>query len=271
MKKGHLFFDSKPEEEPMNKASSFRARIRAGERVFGTFFKLNCMDAAEIIGNAGFDFIIIDTEHGNFSPVDVANIIRAADSVDMSSVVRVRSAADEEVLHALDSGADGVQIPSVTSIEQAKTVCASAKYYPEGTRGLSMTQRSARFGAWNLGQPYTEYANESSLVVVHVENMEMASRIDELCDIPQIDVIFIGPGDLSQSLGVPGKLDDPQLLEIIDTLIRKTLEKGKVAGIFCGNTAAVQKYLNMGVNYILYSSDTTLFYQAIAQARQSFE
>jgi 4-hydroxy-2-oxoheptanedioate aldolase len=255
----------------MNKSSSLRTRILAGERVFGTFFKLNCMDAAEIIGNAGFDFIIIDTEHGNYSPVDVTNIIRAADSVNMSSIVRVRSAADEDVLHALDSGADGVQIPSITSVEQAKTACASAKYFPEGTRGLSTTQRSARFGAWNLEQPYTEYANERSLVVVHVENVEMASRIDELCDIPQIDVIFIGPGDLSQSLGVPGKLDDPRLLELIETLIEKTLKKGKAVGIFCGNTAAVQKYAGMGVNYILYSADTTLFYQSIAQARQGFE
>lgn len=254
----------------MNKVSNLRARIRSGERVFGTFFKLNCMDAAEIIGNAGFDFIIVDTEHGNFSPVDVSNIIRAADSVDMSSVVRVRSASDEDVLHALDSGADGVQIPSITNIELAKTVCASAKYFPEGTRGLSMTQRSAHFGAWNQSQPYTEYANERSLVVVHVENMEMASRIEELCDIPQIDVVFIGPGDLSQSLGVPGKLDDPRVLETIDTLISKILSKGKGAGMFCGNTAAVKKYLAMGVNYILYSSDTTLFYQAISKARKSF-
>jgi len=136
------------------------------------------------------------------------------------------------VLHALDSGAAGVQIPSITSIEKAKIVCASAKYFPQGTRGLSMTQRSARFGAWDGVQSYTDYANERSLVVVHVENVEMASQIDELCSIPQIDVVFIGPGDLSQSLGVPGKLDDLRLLNLIETLINKILKKGKTAGIF---------------------------------------
>lgn len=255
----------------MNMSKSLRARVLAGERVIGTFFKLNCMDIAEIIGNAGFDFIIIDTEHGNFSAVDVANIIRAAECSDLSSVVRVRSAAEEDVLHALDSGADGVQIPSVTSVEQARISSASAKYFPEGTRGLSLTQRSARFGAWKNKQPYTEYSNENSLVVVHLENAEMATHVEELCAIPQIDVIFIGPGDLSQSLGVPGKLDDPRVCEVIESSIKKILAGGKVAGIFCGNLKDVKKYAEMGVNYILYSADTTLFYRAMLDARKSFD
>ena len=252
----------------MNKASNIRARIKRGETVVGTFFKINSTDMAEIIGNAGFDFIVIDTEHANFSPGDVANIIRAADGVGLSTVVRVGEPSEADILHALDSNADGVQIPGITSLEQAESICASAKYCPEGTRGLSLTQRSARYGVWKDAQPYTAYANERSLVTVHVENKEMAERIEELCDVPQIDVVFVGPADLSQSLGIPGQLSHPDLIALIETVFQKALAKGKAVGIFCGNLDAVKAYAAMGATYILYSSDTTLFYHSMAEARK---
>ncbi len=246
--------------------NSLRSRIRNGERVIGTFFKINSPDLAEIVGKAGFDFIIVDTEHGNFSDGDVANIIRAADGVGLQTVVRVRRPSEEDILHALDSGASGVQIPGVTSIEGATEVAQSARYYPLGTRGLSLTVRSAGYGVWKKDQPYTDYANENTLVVTHVENIGMAQRIDELCSIPQIDVIFVGPADLSQSMGIPGKLNDPELKKVIAHVFERALAAGKAVGIFCGNPDAVRTYQEMGATYILYSSDTTLVYKALSQA-----
>jgi 2,4-dihydroxyhept-2-ene-1,7-dioic acid aldolase len=255
----------------LNQTNSLRKRILNKETVYGTFYKLNCPDVAEMIGNAQFDFIIIDTEHANFSPYDTANIIRASDSAGLSSIVRVRAATDEDVLHALDSGADGVQIPSITSMETAKSVCRSAKYFPEGGRGLSMTQRSAMYGAWNKEQNYYSYANENSLVVVHVENCEMAAQVDELCDIPQIDVVFVGPGDLSQSLGKPGQLNDPEVVALVELVIQKVLAKGKVAGVFCGNMASVEHYRKLGVTYIAYSSDTSIVANAINSLKKDLD
>lgn len=252
----------------MNKASNIRSRIKNGETVVGTFFKINSMDMAEIIGNAGFDFVVVDTEHANFSSCDVANIIRAADGAGLSTIVRVAEPSEVDILHALDSNADGVQIPGIASLEQAETISASTKYCPEGTRGLSLTQRSARYGVWTGKQPYTDYANEHTLVTVHVENKEMAARIEELCEVPQIDVIFVGPADLSQSLGVPGQLSHPELMSLIESVFEKALAKGKAVGIFCGNLDAVKKYREMGATYILYSSDTTLFYLSMAEARK---
>lgn len=253
----------------MNRAYSLRQRILNGETVYGLFFKLNSPDVAEMAGNAGFDFIIVDTEHSNFSNYDVANIIRAADSTGMSTVVRVFAATEEDVLHALDSGADGVQIPSITSVDTAQTACAGAKYFPEGTRGLSMTQRAAMYGAWNKEESYYSQANRNSLVVVHVENKEMADAVEQLCEVPQIDVLFVGPGDLSQSIGKPGKLDDPEVVAIVEKVFKTALAKGKKVGIYCGNPAAVKKYTEMGATYIAYGSDATAMSSALGGIRKS--
>lgn len=255
----------------MNRAYSLREKILNKEVVCGLFYKLNNPDVAEMVGNAGFDFIIIDTEHANFSPYDTANIIRAADAAGMSSVVRVRAATDEDVLHALDSGADGVQIPSITSVETAQAVCKSTKYHPEGNRGLSMTQRAAMYGAWNKEETYYSYSNRNSLVVAHVENKAMAGRVAELCDIPQIDVLFVGPADLSQSMGKPGQMNDPEVVAVIEKVFRTALDKGKAVGIYCGNAAAVKKYVAMGATYIAYGSDATCLSSALNNLKKGVD
>jgi 4-hydroxy-2-oxoheptanedioate aldolase len=228
-------------------------------------FKLNSPALAELVANVGFDFIVIDTEHSNFSPVDTENIIRAADAAGMASVVRTRDGSSEEVLHALDSGADGIQVPSLTTIEAAKRACESAKYFPEGTRGLSGTQRSARYAAWDLPEDYYSYANRHSLVVAHVENLEMAGKIDELLQIPQLDVVFVGPGDLSQSLGKPGKADDPEVVALIEKIFKKVLTTDKAIGIFCGNLNQVKRYIEWGATYIALGTDTTQIAAALKE------
>nr|WP_312578354.1 aldolase/citrate lyase family protein [Sedimentibacter sp.] len=253
----------------MNKVFSLRERILNKEVVIGMFYKLNSQAIAEMIGNAGFDFIIVDTEHSNYSSYDVEGIIRAAECSGMSSVVRIREAIPEDVLHALDSGADGVQIPSITSIESAYDVCKSSKYYPEGNRGLSTNQRAAMYSAWNREVGYIEHSNKNSLVVVHVENIDMAERVDELLEIPQLDVIFVGPSDLSQSMGKPGQMNDPDVVAVIEDVFRKVLAKGKAVGIYCGTPAAIKKYVNLGATYIAYGSDVTNMVDGLKELKKS--
>ncbi|MEL7648520.1 MAG: aldolase/citrate lyase family protein [Sedimentibacter sp.] len=253
----------------MNNAYSVRERILNKEVVIGLFYKFNSQAIVEMVGNAGFDFIIIDTEHSNYSNYDVEGLIRAAECVGMSTVVRVKEAIPEDVLHALDSGADGVQVPSITSIETAKEVCRSSKYYPEGNRGLSTNQRAAMYSGWNKEVPYIQYSNKNSLVVVHVENKEMADKVDELLEIPQIDVIFVGPADLSQSMGKPGQLNDPEVVAVIEEVFRKTLAMGKAVGIYCGTPASLKKYVGLGATYIAYGSDVTTMVGALKELKKS--
>lgn len=255
----------------MNRLFSLRERVLNKEVVFGLFYKLNSQAIAEMIGNAGFDFIIVDTEHSNYSSYDVEGIIRAAECVGMSSVIRIREAIPEDVLHALDSGADGVQIPSINSIESAFDVCKSSKYYPEGNRGLSANQRAAMYSAWNKEVNYVEHSNKNSLVVVHVENIEMAERVDELLEIPQIDVIFVGPSDLSQSMGKPGQMNDPDVVAVIEDVFKKVLAKGKAVGIYCGTPAAIKKYVSLGATYIAYGSDVTTMVDGLKRLKNSVD
>lgn len=255
----------------MNCINPLRRRIKDGEILIGMFGKINSSSVVEMVGMAGFDFIIFDTEHANFSHSEIENLIRAADSVGMSSIVRVEDATAEDVLHALDSGADGVQIPSIDRLDTAVAMCRSSKYYPEGDRGSSMAQRSAMYGMWDKDEKYFGYANKNSTVVVHVENLEMYEKVEELVKIPQLDVVFIGPGDLSQAIGKPGQLDAPELQNMIEHISQVALAAGKAVGIFCGNSAAVKKYTDMGITYIALGSDVSCLGKALKETRKAVD
>lgn len=238
---------------------SLKARLKAHETVFGTFYKLNSAIATEMIGWAGFDFIVIDGEHSPIGYESTENIIRTAENVNLSTVVRVPCAAEEHIFHALDSGAAGVQIPNMTSVEQFKASVSSCKYFPLGTRGLSRGTRNAMFGFWNDAEEnYVKAANDKSLVVVHIENTSMADAVEEICQIPEIDVLFVGPADMSQSLGIPGKSKDPRVVEIALKVIETAEKYGKAGGIAVGKDD-MDMYIQHGARYIMYGSDAGLF------------
>lgn len=188
----------------------------------------------------------------------------------LSTIVRVPSAAEEHIFHALDSGAVGVQIPNLTSVEQFRESVSACKYFPAGTRGLSRGTRNAMFGLWNEAEkPYVQAANDKSLVVVHIENKEMAERVEEICQIPEIDVVFVGPADMSQSLGIPGKSKDPRVVEIALHVIETAERYGKAGGIAAGKDN-MDMYIQHGARYIMYSSDAALFAGALKDAVSLF-
>lgn len=250
--------------------SSVKDRLKNHETVFGTFYKLNSPIATEMLGWAGFDFIVVDCEHSPIGYESTENIIRTAENVGLSAIVRVPSASEEHIFHALDSGAVGVQIPNLTSVEQFRESVSACKYFPAGTRGLSRGTRNAMFGLWNEAEkPYVQAANDKSLVVVHIENKEMAERVEEICQIPEIDVVFVGPADMSQSLGIPGKSKDPRVVEIALRVIETAERCGKAGGIAAGKDN-MDMYIQHGARYIMYSSDAALFAGALKNAVSLF-
>ena len=251
---------------------SLKERLKAHETVFGMFYKLNSPIVTEMIGWAGMDFIVIDCEHGSIGYESVENIVRCAEGVGLSAVVRVASDSEEHILHALDAGAEGVQIPDMKTVEQFRKSVAACKYYPLGTRGLSRGTRSSKYGFWNENEkPYVEAANEQSLVVVHIENKEMAEKIDEICQIPDIDVVFVGPADMSQSLGIPGKSRDPRVVELACKVIETAEKYGKAGGINVANVQDMEMCLSHGARYIMYGSDTGIFAKGLKAAVAQFE
>ena len=251
-------------------SGKLKTKLNNGERVFGTFVKLNSTAVIEMLGQKGFDFIIIDREHSVFSDTDIEKMVMAADVWGLPVIIRTPSNLGEHILHALDSGACGVQVPDISSVSQINEVIENAKYYPEGSRGLSFAQRAAGYG-FQGGTEYIEKSNKDTVITVHIENKKMAEKIEEVCKIPQLDVVFVGPADLSQSMGKPGKTDDPEVIALIENVFRVALENHKTVGIYVGTEEAIKKYADLGATYFAWKSDVLLLSEGIRSSENIFK
>lgn len=233
---------------------AFKEKLHGSAPVRGTFVKLNCPTAVEALGGAGLDFIVIDGEHAPCDQLTLENLLRAADCAGLPAIVRVPVCDDVQILKALDLGAAGVQLPGVETVEQAADIVKAARYAPQGRRGLSFAQRSAQYGGAEKGE-YLRYSNENVVTVVHIENRAMAEQAEALCAIGDIDVLFIGPMDLSQSYGHPGDPACPEVRAAVRHVIDTANRLGKPVGIFVGSAEAAEQYEAMGVRYVLIASD----------------
>ena len=250
--------------------ADLKEKLANGQVVVGSFFKTNSASLVEIFGYAGFDFIIIDNEHSNFGFNEVESLIRAADGVGLHTIIRIPSAAEENILHALDSGASGIQIPSLTNVAQVKTAMPYTKYFPIGRRGINANQRAAKYGFKDSNVFFKE-SNANTLVVVHVENKEMVDQIEELCQVPEVDVLFAGPGDLSQSVGKPLQVNDPEVVALIEKIFKAAAKYKKIVGIWAGNAVDAEKYIKMGAQFIGFSNDVTMIKNSVVAAAKEAE
>lgn len=249
--------------------SEVKKKLERGEVVFGSFFKFNSPNLVELFGFAGFDFLIIDCEHSTFGHADVENMIRACERAGMSSIIRTQDASEASILHALDSGASGVQVPSLRHPDQVREVVHKSKYHPIGGRGWAPGCRAAGYAFFNADE-YVEHANRETVVSVHVENKEMVDEIEALCAIDHLDVLFIGTGDLSQSLGHPGKASHPDVQAAVDKVIEAGVRHGKHLGAVVGNPDQLKSYVERGVKYIAWQSDLTMYKNALKAAAANF-
>lgn len=240
--------------------NKLKETLRKGQPVIGTFIMCNCAELVEIVGICGYDFVVIDTEHGPLSVESTINLIRAAELKGLTPITRVTESSDSTILRSLDVGAHGIQVPQVNDAATAKRVAKASKYYPLGTRGAALA-RSGDYGMVNANEYFTS-ANEETLVVVHCENKEGLENLEEIVRIPEIDVIFLGPFDMSQSLGVPGQVYHPLVEEAAEKVLKITKSAGKSAGIFVTDGEQARKRIEQGFQYITINVDTTLFARA---------
>lgn len=255
----------RPKEEATTRMiNTLKRKLECGQAVVGPFLTLNCPDLVELMGLTGFDFLIIDTEHGPMEAESIQNLIRAAELRGITPIVRVSDTRDVTILKTLDVGAHGIQVPQVNSREAAESVVRSAKYFPAGTRGAAMP-RASHYGLLPLDD-YLASANRETMVIVHCENRAGLSCIEEIASTPGVDVVFVGPYDLSQSLGFPGKLGTPQVAGAVDRALKAAQGAGKPAGIFVTSTDEARMRLDQGFRYIAYSMDSLLFAGACSQA-----
>ncbi len=246
----------------------FRERLRDGKAVFGPFMKTCDPGFVEAAGYAGMDFAILDMEHGPAGIQSMQNNIRAAQNSGILPVIRVQSITEDAIGKALDIGAAGVEIPKVSTAQDAEKAVKYARFSPLGERGVCRFVRAAHYSALDK-DVYFQSANHI-IVVAQVEGREAIENIDEILSVEGIDIVFIGPYDLSQSLGVPGQVTHPLVEKEMGRIVERVKKKGIVAGTFTDSREMMEKWMKAGVQYISYSVDMGIFYDSCRQLTEQF-
>ena len=241
-------------------ANQMKRKLLAGEPAFGVSVMFPSPHIVDIVGRLGFDWVLIDCEHGSISLESVELMVMAAESADITPIARPPVNSFEAIGQLMDRGVMGVQVPHVNTAEDARRAVESVKYHPVGGRGLAAGVRAANYGYGMSMSDYAEQSNAETLVCVQIEEGEAVRNVDEIVQVEGVDVFFVGPSDLSQSLGYPGRPDAPVVREAMDSVFATVAAVGKVSGS-AGNASAHRRYMDQGVTY-LYTHLTTLLSSA---------
>lgn len=238
---------------------SFKQKLNSGY-VIGPFMKTGDPAFVEVAGYAGFDFAILDTEHGPVGIENMQNSIRAALVSGIVPIIRVQDHQEIDIAKALDIGALGVQVPQITSAEEAEKVVKAARFYPHGNRGVCRFVRAARYSAMDRYEYFR--SADDNLIILQLEGQEALNNIDEILEVEGVDILFIGPYDLSQSLGVPGDVQNPRVIEQMEFIVHRAKNKNKIIGTFVDNLEDLKRWKKAGVQYLSYSVDVGIFLEA---------
>jgi len=239
--------------------TSLRARSRAGETLLGCFLTWPTTGVVELAAIAGFDFVVLDCEHGFFSIESVASAVLAADGAGIGAIVRAPSAVSEQVGRYLDAGAAGTLLPRVESVAIARAAIEALKFAPEGKRGLGGV-RANRYATIPLAD-FVRQANDDTLVVVQIEREGALADLAEIADLPAVDVLFVGPNDLSQALGSPGDTASERFRAEVARVASEAGRAGKSAGIMVARREDIAGLARRGYRFFT-TSDRALFLES---------
>jgi len=231
------------------KRNPMKEKLKAGEPVFGVSVMIPSPQIVEMVAAAGFDWVLLDCEHGTLTLESVELMAMAAEASGITAIARPVSRSAEHILQVLDRGVMGVQVPHVNTAADAREVLAAVKYHPVGKRGLAAGTRSAVYDSIGTLADYVKAANESTLIAIQLEDKEAIDNIDELLKVEGIDVFFIGPSDLSQSMGHPGNPKAPPVAEAIESSFRKMVAARRTPGT-PATAENVRETIDKGVRYI---------------------
>lgn len=240
-------------------SSSFRARLAARETVTGSFVNLGSALTTEIMGIAGFDWVVLDLEHGAGDEAGLLGQLQALAAADIAKLVRVEGIDLPRFMHALDLGADGVLVPRLRSAEDARRCAEYCRY--GGARGVARYNRSWHWGA--SGRTLAE-ADEEVVCAIQIETREALEAVDEIAAVDGVDILFVGPADLAHSLGLHGPPDDPTLLVAAAAVAEAARASGKTAGVLVGTLAQLRAYRDLGFRFLGCNSDGGLLTAAAA-------
>ncbi|WP_291278376.1 aldolase/citrate lyase family protein [Galactobacter sp.] len=238
-------------------ATSVVARILSGERTIGTFAGLGSTTAIEVLAAAGLDWVLVDLEHGGGDESQVGDAVAAAGAYGAATLVRVESAERIRIGRVLDAGAAGVMLPRIASAEQVEESLKHFSYPPLGDRGVATYNRSVR---WGLDKAALEA--DPALVIVQIETLGALDQVERIAAIPGVDVLFIGPLDLSYALGTPLDFSSEPFKAAVDRVIKAAKDHGKSAGILSATTDIAAGRAEEGFTFLPVGSDATLLVDA---------
>ncbi len=234
---------------------NLKQRLLNGETLNGCWLNLGSAVTAEIVGLSGFDWVLIDLEHGAGSESTTLSQIQALEHTHAGVIVRAESTEPQRIHRVLDMGAEGVMCPKVRNAEEALKVVKGLHYPPFGNRGVAKMVRATQF-AQNFND-YYQKSRDQILGVVQIETIEVLSHLDEVAAIDGVDVLFIGPADLSMELGIFGQFDHPVFVETLNKIVDAAKKANKAVGILFFNPDDYQRYYNLGIRFLACGADAT--------------
>jgi 4-hydroxy-2-oxoheptanedioate aldolase len=245
----------------------FKARLKAGDVQIGLWLGLGDPSATELAAGIGFDWLLIDGEHGPNGLRDVLAQLRGAGK-ESQIVVRTRDDNRAEIKQMLDIGAQTLLVPMIESGEQAAEVVRSMKYPPLGVRGVGAAL--ARASKYNAIPDYLQTANDEVCVLVQVESMAGIEALDAILDVNDIDGVFVGPADLAADMGYLGKPGAPEVQAMVVETLKRIKAAGKAAGILTSDQPLAQSYREMGVEFLAVGSDVGVLRAGLAGLNAKF-
>jgi 4-hydroxy-2-oxoheptanedioate aldolase len=246
---------------------NLKKRLQQGEALNGCWLNLGSSLTAEIVGKADFDWVLIDLEHGSGNEKDALSQLQALKSGTSGVIVRVESNDKRRIQRALDMGAEGIMCPQAETVADAQKAVNGMHYAPNGKRGVAKMVRATGFG-----KDFDSYLKESKdtiLGVIQIETAEALEHLDEIAALDGVDVLFIGPSDLTMSLGVFGQLDHPIYVDALKAIVDAATKAGKAVGILLFAPEDYNTYYDMGIRLIACGSDATFVAQGAKNMAES--
>ncbi|MFL6132818.1 MAG: HpcH/HpaI aldolase family protein [Nocardioidaceae bacterium] len=244
---------------PLNRGA-LAVVVRGGQPSLGTFVGMATPVSAEVCAASGVDWVLLDLEHGAGGEEQIRDVVPAAGSYGVPTVVRVEAAERIRIGRALDCGAAGIMLPRLNSAAEVSAALAHLRYPPAGDRGVATYNRACQFG---LDPAALDRANQETLCVVQIESAAAVAAADDIAAIDGVDVLFVGPRDLSHDLGVPGDITAPAYIEAIDAVLAAARHHQKACGMLVADGAAAAARLAQGWSFLAVGSDSTLLATAI--------
>lgn len=248
--------------------TSFRVAVRDGREVVGTFLNTGSPLVTEIVASAGADWVLIDLEHGAGDEADLLGHIHASSLHGSAPIVRVEAAERMRICRALDFGAAGLMLPRIESPDEVCRALSYMRYPPDGQRGVSLMARANRFGAPNT-RPIHD-VNNDLVLLVQIETVAAVECVEQLASIPGVDVLFLGPSDLSHAFGAPGQFAASRFQEAARAVADAASASGCQAGVLLRSLADVPAYRQMGYRVFAIGSDGAMLSSSMASTVRWF-